>query len=211
MVDIINKLASSLGLRDEEPNLELARSIAVEDDEVAVQELVKLLGNKNKDIQSDCIKVLYEIAALRPSLLSGHSRIFLELLNNKNNRLVWGAMTALDAITLEIPDIIYSELGLIMIAVESGSVIVKDNGVGILIKLCTLEPYSETAFPLLIEILKKCPTNQLPMYAENAVPIVRGGMKPVFIEAILSRIIEIEKDSKRRRVEKVIDKLSKIM
>jgi hypothetical protein len=209
---ITNKLASSLGRKDEEPNIELARTIVAEDDEEVVQELVNHLNRSSskKDIQSDCIKVLYEVGALKPSLISAHYRTFLELLNHKNNRLVWGAMTALDAITLEIPNLIYSELSVIIEAVNSGSVIVKDHGVGVLIKLCSLERYAEKAFPLLVEILKSCPTNQLPMYAENALPIVKTSNKLVFTEALLDRLIEIEKDSKRKRVEKVIHKLQKI-
>ena len=47
------------------------------------------------------------------------------------------------------------------------------------------------------------------MYAENALPVINDKTKAVFIATLTSRPSEIEKDSKRIRVEKVIKKLSK--
>lgn len=73
-MSIINQLASALGRRDEVPNQELAKKIAETNDEAAVQELVENLQHKNKDIQNDCIKVLYEIGELKPGLISTYSK-----------------------------------------------------------------------------------------------------------------------------------------
>jgi len=204
---IIDKLATSLGRKDEAPNQELAKYIADRDDRGAAKELVDNLYNKDKGIQSDCIKVLYEIGDLKPSLVAEYSNEFVTLLDHKNNRLVWGAMTALDAITIENPEVIYKALAKIVDIADKGSVITKDHGVNILIKLCSVEQYADHAFTLLIEQLKKCPTNQLPMYAENAISIVNDTNKVVFIETLLSRLDDIEKDTKRKRVEKLIKKL----
>ena len=53
--------------------------------------------------------------------------------------------------------------------------------VGILIKLCAIKPYAEDAFPLLIERLGVSPTNQLPMYAENAALV----LVPLLVLAVL--------------------------
>lgn len=203
---VIQKLASSLGRKDEEPNVVLAREITEDGDAEAVQELVELLRSKNKNVQSDSIKVLYEIGGIEPSLISEYVDEFVVLLGDKNNRLVWGAMTALDAIASLAPEPIYRKLPLIMAAAERGSVIAKDHAVGILIKLCTMEAYAEDAFPVLLELLRTCPTNQLPMYAENALPLIHARNKEAFNETLLDRLIEIEKDSKRKRVEKVIHK-----
>src|SRR6266481_2323275 len=111
---IINRLASSLNRRDEVPNQELAKEIILKNDKKAVKELVENLNNKNKDIQSDCIKVLYEIGEQKPSLISDYGKDFITLLDSRNNRLQWGAMTALNAITLENPGIVYSSLSKIM-------------------------------------------------------------------------------------------------
>lgn len=203
---IIDKLATSLNRRDEAPNEELAATIAGKGDKDAVKELIDHLSNKNKNIQSDCIKVLYEVGTLRPSLIAEYSNVFIDLLNNKNNRLVWGAMTAIGALTLEKPESIYANIALIIDIADKGSVITKDHAVNILIKLCSIEQYAAHSFSLLVEQLKNCPTNQLPMYAENAIPVINEQNKSAFVEVLASRLIEIEKDTKRKRVEKVIKK-----
>ncbi|NIK75400.1 hypothetical protein FHS15_000498 [Paenibacillus castaneae] len=205
---IIDQLATSLNRKDEAPNQELAKNIADQADKNAVKELVDLLNHKDKNIQSDGIKVLYEIGELEPSLIADYSKELIALLDSKNNRLVWGAMTALDTITLITPSAIYSEIAKIIDIANMGSVITRDHGVGILIKLASTEQYAEHAFSLLVEQLKNCPTNQLPMYAENAVPIINDKNKTMFIDVLASRLSEIEKDSKRKRVEKVMKKLN---
>ncbi|WP_218274845.1 hypothetical protein, partial [Pseudomonas sp. GP01-A3] len=87
---------------------------------------------------------------------------FLKLLTSKNNRLQWGAMTALNSIVLEIPQTIFTGLPAIISAGEKGSVITKDQVVNILIKLCSIEEYKQRAFEYLIKQLQTSPTNQLP-------------------------------------------------
>jgi hypothetical protein len=207
-MSVIEKLATSLNRRDEKPNQELAKKIADKKDKIAVKELISLLNHKSKDIQFDCIKVLYEIGGIQPSLIKEYAKTFVDLLENKNNRNIWGAMSALDSITLEDPKQVYSNLSKIMDAAEKGSVITKDHAVGILLKLCTLKQYAGNAFILFIELLQSCPTNQLPMYAENAVGIIHEKNKAVFIKTLKARLDEIEKETKRKRVEKVIKKIS---
>ncbi|AXY77380.1 hypothetical protein D3H65_26865 [Paraflavitalea soli] len=206
-MNIISQLASSLDRRDEVPNQELARKIVSKKDKIAVRELVDNLGNKSKDIQHDCIKVLYEIGEEAPALIADHANVFVGLLDHKNNRLQWGAMTALSTITLEKPKEVYAALPRILDAADKGSVITKDYAVNILISLCSLKPYTDKAFPLLIEQLLNSPTNQLPMYAEKALPIITDKNKALFIKTLTSRLGDIEKDTKRIRVEKVIKKV----
>jgi predicted DNA-binding antitoxin AbrB/MazE fold protein len=206
---VIDKLATSLNRRDEIPNQELAKQIAKGNDKNAVKELFENLKNKDKGIQSDCIKVIYEIGMLKPKLIVDFSKELVALLDNKNNRLQWGAMTALDTITNESPKIIYKALGKIIDVADKGSVITNDHCVGILIKLCTIKEYAENAFVLLNERLKISPINQLPMYAENALPIVHEKNKTIFIKTLNSRLPDIDKDTKRARVEKVLRKLTK--
>jgi len=207
-MSVLGKLASSLNRRDEVPNLELAKEIAENKNEEAVKELVINLGNKNKKIQNDCIKVLYEIGALQPKLIVDYLNDFIALLESKNNRLQWGVMTAIDTITLETPKEVYASLTKIIKAAEKGSVITKDHAIGILIKLCMIKQYADDAFLLLNEQLQVSPTNQLPMYAEKAMPIINNSNKNLFIKTLTSRLEDIEKDTKRKRVEKVIKKCS---
>ena len=205
---VINKLASSLNRRNEVPNQKLAKQIANKNDKKSVKELVDNFFHKSKDIQNDCIKVLYEIGERKPALVANYVKEFIALLDNKNNRLQWGAMTALNTITLENPKAIYSALPKIIATADKGSVITKDYGVNILIKLCSVKQYADSAFSLLIEQLLNSPTNQLPMYAEKAMPIISDKNKTLFIKTLTSRLGDIEKDTKRKRVEKVINKVS---
>lgn len=204
---IISKLASSIRRRDEEPNIELADKISKSNDKKAIAELIENLNSADKGIQNDCIKVLYEVGERKPSLIAGHTEVFMNLLDHKNNRLQWGAMTAINSITLENPKLVYSSISRIISAADNGSVITKDYAVNILIKLCSLKQHAESAFTLLNEQLLKCPTNQLPMYAEKAISIITGRSKSTFIKTLTSRLSQIEKETKRKRVEKVIRKL----
>ena len=207
-MSIIDKLATSLNRRDEVPNQELAKEITGTNDKKAVKELVENLQNKSKDIQHDCIKVIYEIGVLKPQLISDYFKEIMALLDSKNNRMQWGAMTALNSITNESPEIIYNSLGKIIDAADKGSVITNDHCVKILVKLCAINKYAEDAFELLNERLKKSPANQLPMYAENALPIINDKNKASFLKTLRSRFGDFEKETQRKRVEKVIKKLS---
>ena len=206
---ITGKLSTSLNRRDEIPNKELAEQIAKDNNKKAVRELIENLNNKSKAIQSDCIKVIYEIAMLKPKLVAEFSKELMALLDNKNNRLQWGAMTALNAITNEIPNTIYKALGKITAVADKGSVITRDHCVGILIKLCAIKEYAEDAFLSLNDRLIISPINQLPMYAENALPIINDKNKATIIKTLQSRLPDIDKDTMRRRVVKVLKKLEK--
>src|SRR5258708_3221405 len=95
---VLNKLASALGRGDEIPNQALAKQLATSEDKDAIRELVDNLSNPDKAIQSDCIKVLYEVGSLKPKLISPYVSEFIKLLRSRDNRLVWGSMTALGAI-----------------------------------------------------------------------------------------------------------------
>jgi hypothetical protein len=205
-MSVIDKLATSLGRRDEIPNTELAKEIAEKQDTHGIIEIIA--GLDSKKIQNDCIKVLYEVGKINPSLIAEYTHTFTGLLFHKNNRLQWGAMTALYTISLEYPENIYPMLPEITKASMIGSVITKDNAVNILIVLCRHEAYASVAFRLLLSELKSCPTNQLPMYAEKAIPVINPDNKKSFTEVLTSRLGEIEKDTKRKRVEKAIKKFS---
>ncbi len=208
-MSILPFLATSLGRRDEVPNQELAKQIVNNNDAKAVKELIQLLHGKDKAIQSDCIKVIYEIGMLHPKLVVPYSDELIALLDTKNNRMQWGVMIALDTITSDNPKGIYGALAKIINIADKGSVITNDHCVGILIQLCAVKEYEEDVFWLLNERLLKSPTNQLPKYAEQSLPIISDKNRTVFIKTLLSRLPEIEKETKRLRVEKVLKKVTK--
>jgi hypothetical protein len=206
-MSVINQLATSLDSPNDEPNKVLAKKIVSKGDKAAVKELVEHLSSKDKNIQSDCIKVLYEIGEIKPELIADHDKIFIELLDNKNNRLIWGAMTALDGIASVKPLQIHKNLAKILLVADRGSVITKDHGINILIKLGAIKKFEDDMLTLLLDQFKDCPTNQLPKYAEDSFSIVSEKFKPKFVKTLQSRLSEIEKDTKKKRVEKIIKKL----
>jgi hypothetical protein len=204
---VIDKLATTLGRKNEVPNQILAEQIVSAKDREAVEELVENLFNRDRRIQSDCIKVLYEIGAANPDLIAEHLLGFGGLLRSKHNRLVWGAMTALDYITLNEPQGVYKLMPEIQVAAEAGSVIARDHAIGILAKLGSLQQFSEKCVPLLIEQLKTCPENQFPMYAEMSLKAVNKKNMGLFHEAIGNRHATLAKESQKKRITRVLRQL----
>ena len=208
-MSVLNQLATALGRRDEVPNQELAQRIVRDGHAAAVKELVGNLANKDKGIQSDCIKVLYEIGAASPDLIAKYHKEFGKLLESKNNRLVWGAMIALDTIVLKQPRGVHRMLSQILKTADtSGSVIARDHAVGILAKLATLKAYQRDCVALLIEQLMSCPDNQFPMYVEMSAPVIDSDNKERFRQLIEKRSAELERESAKKRVAKVLKKLT---
>lgn len=117
-------------------------------------------------------------------------------------------MTALDSITLEETAAIADNLAMITEIANEGSVLTRDHALSILTKLASIKKYEAKAVPMLVKQLEKCPDNQLPMYAEGLPPIVNDGNRSVFMKTIGSRLGGIEKESKRKRVEKVLKLIS---
>jgi hypothetical protein len=207
-VSVIDKLATSLNRRDEVPNQELARRIVSDRNAAAVAELVGYLAHKDKAIQSDCIKVLYEIGAAKPEMIAKYYREFGKLLESKHNRLVWGAMMALDTIALKEPKAVHGMLSKILkVADSTGSVIARDHAVGILSKLATLKPYRRDCVTLLIEQLISCPNNQFPMYIEMSGPVIDADNKKRFQQVIERREPKLDTESQKKRVSKVLKRL----
>ncbi|OYD44701.1 hypothetical protein CHU00_15635 [Sphingobacterium cellulitidis] len=205
---IQEKLASFLGRRDETPNIELAQLISNNKDSQAVKDLVLLLKGKNKDFQNDSIKVLYEVAEHTPELISDFIQDFIDALKSKNNRLQWGAMTALKKITPINAEQIFKNILVLEQATEQGSVITRDNFIEILSILLDEKEYEDLIFPMILKQLKNCPTNQLPMYTEILAPKITSVTCKSFQETVSSRLNEIDKESKRKRIEKVLKKLN---
>jgi hypothetical protein len=206
MESVLNHLSSALGRRDEVPNQELAQNLVKTRNEAGIKELVENLNHAKKAIQQDCIKTLYEVGALQPDLIAPYATTFIKLLSSTNNRLQWGAMTTIQTISHLKPEEIYQALPKILEVADKGSVITKDQSVSILIKLCSFENYLPLCFPLLKEQILKSLPNQLPMYAERALEIVNAENKLEFIKTLEARLNDLEKESKKKRLEKVIRK-----
>lgn len=207
---IIDLLASSQGLKGNEANSALAKEIASSGNHEAIKELVDNLGNKNQNIQGDCIKTLYETGYRNPDLIAGYLPDFLALLTSKNNRMVWGGMIALTTIAELKHKELFSVLDLIMKTVRKGSVITTDCGVEILAKLNCHKEYFNTTDPLLMEQLWSCPIKQLPMYAEKAMVSVNKKNKEAYINILHKRKTECEKSSQVKRLDKVLKQIEMV-
>ena len=204
-------LASSLHKKDDTPNIELALNIIQSNNTVWILELVAKLQDKRQTIQSDCIKVLYEIGEhKRGELIAPHCKAFLQLLSSKNNRMVWGAMKALDTIASHDPFAVYKGINDILQAMETGSVITVDHGIGVMAKLAAIPSLSDIVFYHLIKQLMICPAKQLPQYAEKSLSAVNKNNREQMIALLLSRLRDMEKDSQRIRIQKVLRKIEQI-
>jgi len=205
---VLNRLATTTGRTDDAPNKKLAVELVASRDGKAIKELVDNLSNKDKGIQSDCIKVLYEIGERDPELIATYHEEFGRLLASKNNRLVWGAMTALDSIAAVKPKEVHGLLPQIIEKANTGSVITRDHAVGILAKLASLKEYSSTCLPLLLDQLRRCPNNQFPMYTETSASVIGQTNRAEFVDLMRERLTKLEKESQRRRVQKVLSKFT---
>ena len=207
-MSVLNKLACAIGRRDEVPNVELAKEIATNNDKAAIKELVGTLQTRNKDLQFDCIKTLYEVGYIRPELIAQYAKEFIALLDSKHNRMQWGAMTALSGLAADNPKPVYEALGKIAAVAEKGTVITKDHYAKILTRLGAVKAYADDAFTLLIELLHGAAVNQLPTYAENALPLVNDKNKGLFVKTLTARLPDLsEQATKLKRLEKVIKKV----
>jgi hypothetical protein len=207
----IKLLASSQHRRDDNPNQTLAVKIIKSKRTDWVKELVDNLKNFDRNIQNDCIKVLYEIGERgSAALIAPYYNEFGELLASRNNRLVWGAMTALDTIADISPERIIGLLPQIVKAIDEGSVITVDHGVSILARLAGIDKYAKKVFPLLLIQLNRCPAKQLPMYAEKSLVAINASNKKQFLRLLEERSSELENSSQKKRIEKVVKKIESV-
>ena len=204
---VIELLATSLGKRDEEPNIRLAEQIVKKEDNGHVAELMELLQHKKTDVRNDAIKVLYEIGERNSTMISGYLKNFIALLSHKDNRMQLGAMCALSAISKSEPQLLAKHLTTIVEAMDRGTVITRDHGIYILCHISKLRKEHEHAIELLLEQVDKSPVNQLPMYAEKTAEVISFAYVPRLVRILEARSDVAEIPSKAKRVEKVIKQL----
>ena len=203
-MSVIDKLACSLGRRDEVPNQELARELAAKKDKKGIREIAGHLWDRDVNVANDCIKVLYEIGYINPSLVSPYAGDFIKLLKSRQNRLVWGGMLALGTVASLRPDEVFGHLEEVRKAMDSGSVITKDNGVKVLADTAAAnKKYNETIFPYLLKHLSGCRPKEVPQHSEKTLPAVNTSNKADFIKVLEKRMEDLS-GSGLARVKKVI-------
>ena len=200
----LQRIAHFQNRRDEVPNQELARDLAKKKDRNGIREIAANLWSLNRGVQTDCIKVLYEIGYLDPALVAAYAEDFVRLLSSKNNRLVWGGMIALGTVARLKPDVVAAHLEEIHKAMRDGSVITVDNAVVVLANAASAgRRYGKQMFPLLASHLKTCRPKDVPQHSEKSLPAVNALNKKEFIGVLTKRLDDLS-ESGLARVRKVI-------
>lgn len=203
-MSILDQLASAQDRKDEEPNIQLAQDISDNDNHNAIKELVANLNNKNKAISSNCIKVLYEVGERKPTLIADYVDDFVELLKGKNNRLIWGAMTALGSIASLKTDKIWAHVETIIRATENGSAITQDWGIRVLAMVSSNNAdYEARILPFLLDFLRQCKPKDLPRHAESVIVTIHTDNQADFIKILTDRKPSL-RPSPAKRVDKIL-------
>lgn len=204
----LDRIAHLQGRRDEVPNQELARELVEQEDRDGIREIAENLWNKDKNIQADCLKVLYEIGYLDPALIASYAEDFLKLLRSRNNRLIWGGMIALSTVAALRADLIHAHLKEILKAMNAGSVITVDNAVKTLALAASRDAFRAEIFPHLLDHLRNCRPKDVPQHAEKSLPAVHASNKDDFITVLEKRLGDLT-DTQAKRVKKVIQEAKK--
>lgn len=209
-MSVLDQIASRLGRRDDVPNKELAIQLVTEGNKNGIREIAANLSSTELAVQSDCIKVLYEIGYLDPSLIAEYWQSFLVLIKSKTNRLVWGGMTALSTIAILKADELFPHIDDIKNAVTKGSVITRDGGIKTLAGIGSkCEEYRKDIFPFLIDILATCRPKDVPSYAEKMLSIVDKQNSDTFLHVLVERLPSLS-DRQAKRVQKVMRKVDRL-
>ena len=207
-MSVLNRIAHFHNRRDEVPNQELARDLAAKKDKAGVREIAEHLWDKNPNVVADCIKVLYEVGYVDPSLIADYVDDFARLLKNRNNRLVWGGMIALAEAARANPDAVFKHLADIKKAMDEGSIITVDSAIKALaLTAAAKTEYNKTIFPLLLKHLQTCRPKDVAQHSEKTLPAVTTANKTKFIFALEKRMEDLS-GSALARVKKVIKQAS---
>ena len=201
---VLERIAFFQNRRDEIPNRELARDLAARKDRAGIREIAEHLWDKNANVATDCVKVLYEVGYIDPSLIADHVDDFARLLKSRNNRLMWGGMIALAESARTDPDAIYKHLAEIRKAMDAGSVITVDGAIKALgITAAANADYNAVIFPILLKHLQTCRPKDVAQHSEKSLPAVTSTNKTKFIAALEKRLEDLS-GSASLRVKKVI-------
>ena len=205
-MSVLNKISFYQNRRDAITDQELAKELAETKNKIGIKEIAENLRNENKNIQSDCVKVLYEIGYIDPCLIAEYYDDFLKLIIGKNNRLVWGGMIALSTIAELKADELFPHLEILQKVIEKGSVITIDSGILALSKIASeKKEYNEKIFPYLIQWLKNCRPKSVAMYSEFVFKAVNEDKKNEFNEVLNSRKTDLN-PNQLKRVERLLKK-----
>jgi hypothetical protein len=209
-MSVLNQIAFYQNRRDEVPNQEVARTLAGTHNAADIREIAENLSNREPNVQSDCLKVLYELGYIAPELIAGYVDDFIKLLKHRNNRMVWGGMIALSTIAGLQADRIFPHVELIIKTMEAGSVITNDAGIKTLTEVAARkDEYRLRIVPYLLKRLADSRPVDAPRYAENMLAAIGPAEKADFIKAI-EKWLASASSARLARLQKVLKQAEKI-
>jgi hypothetical protein len=198
-VSVIERITYHRGRRDEVPNQELARELARAGDADGVADIAAHLDDQNKRIASDCIKVLYEVGYIDPSIIEPYTGTFMDLLGSGHNRMVWGAMIALWTVAPTQHAVIWERVEELEDTIRKGSVITVDAGVKTLAIVAAQDDrYEARLRPFLFGILRQCQAKRLASFAEDMSVMVNDSNVDEFLSIVTARHDELSVPQARR-------------
>ncbi len=207
-MSVLEKIAFFQKRRDEVPNQLLAKELAANDDQAGIAEIADNLNNLDRNISSDCLKVMYEIGYIKPELVAPYVQEFLHLLDHKDNRKVWGAMIALATVA----DIKHAEIAphtpQVIKIFQKGTLITTVWGMRVLAKVASSHPELEkTIVPELEQVLKTCLARDVPTHLESMLPALNAANAARFLEIVEQRQPEMT-PAHLTRLKKVLKTIS---
>ncbi len=206
----LDQIAFFQNRRDEVPNQVLAKELVETKNLDGIREIVENLENKNKNVRSDCLKVLYEIGYLEPGLIADYYGAFLKLLKSRDNRMVWGAMIGLAAIADRHPREIWAQVDDLFRITETGTVITQVWGIRTLARVAAADKeYNGKIFPFLLDQVRTCIPRDVPTHAESMLCAVGPGNKGKLLSILEARRGELT-TAQLVRYKKVLRQLEEI-
>lgn len=197
---MIEKIAYYTNDRSEKPNQDLGQELALTSNREGIREIASYLEDKNKSIASDCLKVLYEAAYMKPELIEEFYPQFLKLLKSKNNRMVWGAMIAIAQIAKIRAEWVYKDLDLILEKIETGSVITHIHGVYTLINISRCKAYYPALKPILFDLQKTCRPIDVAKRAESMIDTLAKEDLDAYMAILMGQVDHLSKGGQKRLV-----------
>ncbi|MCB9262210.1 MAG: hypothetical protein H6607_07530 [Flavobacteriales bacterium] len=183
----INKIAFYRNIRNEVPNQELARELANTNNTTGIEEISNYLFDKNTSVASDCLKVLYEIGYIKPELIEAYADTFLQLLESKNNRMVWGSMIALATIAPQKADDLYKKIDLLLQTIKQGTLITEVWGIKTLVYVSLQnDAYKSRLLPVLFDYLEKCRPIDFATRVETILPAISTPNEKEIMDKIIA-------------------------
>ncbi|MBN1424727.1 hypothetical protein JXA88_09225 [Candidatus Fermentibacteria bacterium] len=152
-MSVVDRLASSQGLRTQEANSAVALECTARPE--LIPDIVGGLTAGSNLLAGDCAEVMTKVAETRPDLVAPHAEALCALLGHTNGRVRWESAHALALIAPFVPEVIERELDAFRKIISADkSVIIRDyiiDAVGAYGR--SERDAAERAFPILRETL----------------------------------------------------------